>query len=144
MERIKPMLALLPRKPLRLIAALSVVCSAVPSLAADPSNASTDAGAPPAPTHVIGYATVTSSLAAAVVLKWQRSPGATSYDVYMGTAPGGESGTPVATVLGPKTEIKNLSGFTTYYFTVNAHNSHGDSPMSSETSVTTGCDISCE
>jgi hypothetical protein len=99
---------------------------------------------PPAPTHVIGFPSVSPDLSAAVILHWHRSLGATSYQVFMGTTPGGESSTPVATVLGPTVEIKELSGFTAYYFTVKAHNGQGDSAASAEVKVTTGCDISCE
>jgi hypothetical protein len=120
-----------------------VTCSASAMAAGDIADAAPSA-VPAAPTHLVGFPTVTSDLAAAVVLSWHRSLGATSYEVYMGTTPGGESSTPVATVLGPRTEIKELAGFTTYYFTVKAHNHLGDSPASAEISVTTGCDISCE
>ncbi len=128
--------------PLVLIGGL-VTCLAT-GIAAGDSAASAPLAVPPPPTHLFGFPTVSPDLTAAVVLSWRRSFGATSYEVFMGTTPGGESSTPVATVLGPRVEIKELSGFTTYYFTVKAHNRQGDSAASSELGVTTLCDISCE
>jgi hypothetical protein len=99
---------------------------------------------PPAPTHLIGFPSIGVDLSAAVVLRWRRSLGATSYEVFIGTSPGGESSTPAATVIGPKATIDRLAPFTTYYLTVKAHNSQGDSAASAEAKVTTGCDVSCE
>jgi hypothetical protein len=116
----------------------------VPSLAAGETAGSAPTIVPSAPKHLFGFASVSPDLTAAVILSWRRSLGATSYQVYIGTTPGGESSTPVATVLGPRAEIEELSGFTTYYFTVKAHNAQGDSAASAEAKVTTGCDISCE
>lgn len=101
-------------------------------------------GVPLPPTHLWGYPSVSGDLSAAVVLHWRASLGATSYSVYMGTTPGGESSTPVATVLGPTAEITELRGFTPYYFKVTAHNAKGDSLPSFEARVMTGCDVSCE
>jgi hypothetical protein len=128
---------------LRLILVGGVTC-ATPLIASAGTVAGAPSAAPLPPTHLIGFPSVGPDLSAAVILKWQRSFGATSYEIFMGTSPGGEASTPVATVLGASAEIKELAGFTPYYFVVKAHNRQGDSAASTELKVMTGCDISCE
>jgi len=72
-----------------------------------------------------------------VVLTWNASSGATSYNVYRGTSPGGESATAITSGL-------TISGYTdsgltdgtTYYYTVKAVDGGGSSPASNEASAT--------
>ena len=61
----------------------------------------------------------------------------TGYDVYRGTSPGGESGTPLATNVVDHgfTDTSAVNG-TTYYYTVAAVNAVGLSPQSGEASAT--------
>src|SRR5207248_1855620 len=92
-------------------------------------------GAPPGLTAVIGNARV--------LLAWSVVAGATSYNVYRGTAPGGEGATPLATGV-------SVAGFTdttaaagnTYYYTVAAVDPGGTSPASNEASVTVDLPLS--
>jgi hypothetical protein len=61
----------------------------------------------------------------------------TSYDIYRGTAAGGESATPIATnVSGTSFTDTGLTNGTTYYYTVAAMNVPGVSPQSAEVSAT--------
>jgi fibronectin type 3 domain-containing protein len=61
----------------------------------------------------------------------------TGYNVYRGTSPGAESGTPVATnVTGTTFTDTGLLNGTTYYYTVTALNAVGMSPQSGEASAT--------
>jgi len=87
--------------------------------------------APAAPTGIgatAGNATVT--------VTWNNSTGATSYNVYRGTAAGQESTTPIASGLTGQTYVNSsLSNGTTYFFKVAALNSGGTSPLSSEVSA---------
>jgi fibronectin type 3 domain-containing protein len=87
---------------------------------------------PPAPTNLAATAG-----SAQVSLTWTASSGATSYNVYRGTAAGGESGTPIATGV-TTTSYTNtgLSNGTKYYFKVAAVNAGGTSGMSNESSAT--------
>jgi fibronectin type 3 domain-containing protein len=72
-----------------------------------------------------------------VTLSWSASTGATSYNVYEGTASGAENATPVATGITSTTStIPGLSNGTTYYFKVAAVDTFGTSPLSSEASAT--------
>jgi fibronectin type 3 domain-containing protein len=61
----------------------------------------------------------------------------TGYNVYRGTSPGQESGTPVATnVTTTSFNDSGLTNGTTYYYTVKAVNAVGTSPASNEASAT--------
>ncbi|MGO8673175.1 MAG: choice-of-anchor tandem repeat GloVer-containing protein, partial [Capsulimonadaceae bacterium] len=71
-----------------------------------------------------------------VSLAWTASPGATSYNVYCGTASGEESPTPVETGLtGPTAIVANFVNPGVYYFTVTAVNASGTSLPSNEASA---------
>ena len=70
---------------------------------------------------------------ASVFLRWFPSKGATSYNVYRGTASGAESATPIATGL-KWTEFVNihLTNGTKYYYKVAAVDAAGTSALSGE------------
>ncbi len=92
----------------------------------------TPLAAPPAPTGLAGTAGN-----AQVALTWTASSGATSYNVYRGTAAGGESTTAIATGITTTTYTNTgLTNGTTYYFKVAAVNSVGTSGYSNEASAT--------
>jgi len=73
-----------------------------------------------------------------VTLAWTASTGAASYNVYRGTAAGGESGTPIATGLTGTTAYVNtgLTNGSAYYYKVAAVNSAGTSTFSNEANAT--------
>jgi fibronectin type 3 domain-containing protein len=74
---------------------------------------------------------------AKVLLNWSASSGATSYNIYRGTAAGGESSTAIATgVSGTSYTNTSLTNGTTYYYKVAAVNAGGTSPLSGEASAT--------
>jgi hypothetical protein len=65
---------------------------------------------------------------AQVALKWNASTGASSYNIYRGTTPGGESSTPVATnITGTAYTNGGLANGTTYYYKLAAVNVAGTS-----------------
>jgi hypothetical protein len=71
-----------------------------------------------------------------IALSWSASSGATSYRVYRGTSPGGESITPIATNLtGTSFTDTNVTSGPTYYYEVTAVNGAGESAMSVEASA---------
>jgi predicted alpha-1,2-mannosidase len=73
----------------------------------------------------------------AVTLTWAVSPGATSYNVYRGTLPGGEGSTPIASGVTTTSFMDNgLTNGTTYYYFVTAVNDQGESGPSREVSAT--------
>jgi fibronectin type 3 domain-containing protein len=72
-----------------------------------------------------------------VALAWTASSGATSYNVYRGTASGGESATAIATgITSPSYSDTGLTNGTTYYYKVAAVNAGGTSVLSGEASAT--------
>ena len=98
------------------------------------SGGGSGSGVPAAPTLTV---TGGGLLSINVALSWTASPGATSYDVYVGTTPGGESSTPVAQVTGTSYQYTG-NILTTYYFTVKAQNAAGLSAASNESTTITG------
>jgi subtilase family serine protease len=69
-----------------------------------------------------------------VMLNWNPVAGAVRYDVYAGTASGGEGIAPVANSTNTNTLVSNMGGGT-YYFIVKAVNASGSSAASNEASV---------
>jgi hypothetical protein len=85
--------------------------------------------APTSPTAQAGFGSVS--------LSWGASQGATSYNVYRGTTSGGEGSTAYATgISGTSYTDTNVSAGTTYYYTIVAVDSAGDSVASTEVSAT--------
>jgi len=99
--------------------------------AASNEVAITPVGAPAAPANLMARAGNGKA-----ALSWSASAGASSYNVYSGTAPGGESTTPIATdVTSTSYTATGLTNGTTYYFTVAAVNAGGVSGASNEASA---------
>jgi hypothetical protein len=90
-------------------------------------------GGPPAPTGLT--ATVQNN---SVFLSWNASTGAQYYNVYRGTAPGGEQGQPIASPTGTTYTDATVVDGNTYYYTVAAVSSAGTSAPSNEASATLG------
>jgi hypothetical protein len=68
-----------------------------------------------------------------ITLTWSAPTGATSYNVYRSTAPGGEGATPIATGLTSAMFVDSaVSAKTTYYYQVTAVDSSGESARGSE------------
>jgi fibronectin type 3 domain-containing protein len=103
------------------------------------SGSSSEVSATPLPTST-APATPTGLTAnpgtGSVSLSWSVSTGATSYDIYRGTSPGGEGSTPYQTGL-TTTHFTDsgLTGGTTYYYRVAAVNASGQSSLSNEVSA---------
>jgi hypothetical protein len=99
----------------------------------------TPQAAPAAPTQLAATAGNTQ-----VALSWNPSTGATSYNLYRGTAAGAEGTTPVATGITTVTHTDTgLTNGTTYFYKVAAVNSGGTSPQSNEVSAKplSPCDV---
>ena len=96
------------------------------------------AGPPPPPTVPDPPTNLTATGGTAqVALQWGSSAGATSYNVYRGTAPGGEGSTPVVTGVSATTYTDTLvTNGITYYYKVTAVNNVGESGFSNEASAT--------
>ena len=89
---------------------------------------------PAAPTNLVAQSTSSSQ----INLSWNASTGATTYNLYRSSTPGGEGTTPYRTAItGTSFSDTSLSPSTTWYYKVTAVNSAGTSPQSSEASATT-------
>ena len=90
-------------------------------------------GPPPAaPTNLVA-----SPGQGEVALSWPVSIGATSYNIYRSTTPGGEGATPFYTDLGPDFFVDtHVAANTTYYYEVSAVGWGGEGALTSEVSVT--------
>ncbi|MGO8671279.1 MAG: fibronectin type III domain-containing protein [Capsulimonadaceae bacterium] len=73
-----------------------------------------------------------------VALTWNSAFGATSYNVYRGTASGAEASTPVGLSSSTSYEDTGLVVGATYYYKIASVNSDGTSPLSNELSATAG------
>jgi hypothetical protein len=94
-----------------------------------------------APTGLTAVPTTTTDPTQAgyseVNLSWTPSPGATAYNIYQGTSPGGESAKPVGVNFnGTSYTVPYVSYGTTYYYKVVAVNSFGASGSSNEANAT--------
>lgn len=105
------------------LAALGAVCA----VAGSPLTASA-AAAPPTPANL----NLTAGYDSSITLTWSGSAGATRYDIYRGTASGGEGGTPYATTTSTTFKDANLSSTPIYFYQVSAVNSAGQSARTSE------------
>jgi endoglucanase Acf2 len=95
----------------------------------------------PAPTGLT--AAVTNNYTE-IDLSWSAPGGTvTGYNIYRGTAAGGESATPLnsAPITGTSFRDTTVSPFITYFYTVQAVNTGGASPASNEASATTATDL---
>ncbi len=86
---------------------------------------------PPAPTNLIAVSADT-----AVSLSWTGVTGANSYNLYRSTTAGGEGVTAYKTSIASPYTDTNVTNGTTYYYSVRASNSDGDSDDSNEASAT--------
>src|SRR5262249_48670499 len=77
------------------------------------NEASAVAATAPPPTGVTATARI-----GGVTLSWASVPGATSYNVYLGTSAGGESATPAVGTVNNALVVSPLTPETTYYFIV--------------------------
>lgn len=106
-----------------LLGVLALVAVVLPGAA----NAAA-AAAPAAPEDIELHANADSSIS----ISWEPSAGATSYNIYRGTAAGAEGGTPVATTTGTSYRDANLSSTPVYFYEISAVNSTGESARSDE------------
>jgi fibronectin type 3 domain-containing protein len=89
--------------------------------------------APPVP-----FGVVITSTASQIQLQWTYEEGATSYQVYRSTTPGGEGATPLATVTSSSYTDSAVTSGVTYYYEIIALTGTTASARSSEYSATTG------
>jgi hypothetical protein len=75
---------------------------------------------------------VSAASAGSVIVAWDASANATGYRVYWGTSPGVYGASPLDVGNVTETTINSLSDCTTYYFSVKAYNSAGDSGYATE------------
>lgn len=102
-----------------------------PTLLADLASATIIINPPAPPTNLSATAGIGT-----VSLSWTASPGATSYNVYRSTTPGGEGTTPIVTGITTTTYKDTVPNGSTYYYKVSATNSAGTSSLSDEVSAT--------
>ena len=95
--------------------------------------ASAAAIAPPVPSGV-----VITSTSSQIQLQWTYEEGATSYQIYRSTTPGGEGATPLGTVASSSYTDSAVTSGVTYYYQITALTGATASARSSEYSATTG------
>lgn len=89
--------------------------------------------APPAPTGLVSTAG-----ASAIILNWNAAVGATGYNVYRGTYPGGEGPNPIAlNVTTPQYFDSSVQAGVTYYYRVASVSAAAESSLSAEVSAAT-------
>src|SRR5580693_6736938 len=110
------------------IGVLTLVSVGLAVSAANPTRALAACTIPSPPANDELTANPNSSISIALV----GSAGATSYNIYRGTASGGEGSTPVANTTGTVYTDKNLSGSATYFYQFTAVNACGESARSAE------------
>jgi fibronectin type 3 domain-containing protein len=110
------------------ITALTLVSFGFALSAANPTRALAACTIPVPPANDELTASPDSSISIALV----GSAGATSYNIYRGTAAGGEGSTPVGTTTSTLYTDRNLSGSSTYFYEFTAVNSCGESARSAE------------
>ncbi len=110
--------------------------AAVNTAGTSPQSAEASATpAPPVPAAPTGLTATAGN--ASVTLTWTASTGAATYNVYRGTATGGEAATAIATGITATTYTDSaLTNGTRYYYKVAAVNTAGTSPQSAEASAT--------
>ena len=114
---------------LLILVSLGALCAAVqvqgPAVAAGTP--------PPAPLNLGISANADSSLS----LSWDQTPGATGYDIYRGTAAGGEGATPIASTATNSYHDLHLSNTLDYFYVITALSGGAESPKSAEDSSKT-------
>src|SRR5215469_5142687 len=115
------------------ITALTVVSFGLALSAANPTRALAACTIPSPPANDELTANPDGSISIVLV----GSAGATSYNIYRGTASGGEASTPVANTASVLYTDKGLSANTDYFYEFTAVNSCGDSARSAEDSSKT-------
>ena len=113
-----------PLRRLLILVSLSALC--VAGTAQAPAFAA--GSPPPAPVDLELGANADSSIS----MDWAPTPGATSYNIYRGTASGGEAATPIASTTTPEYTDKNLSATPIYFYEITAVNAGGESARSAE------------
>jgi fibronectin type 3 domain-containing protein len=99
-------------------------------------SSSTPTSYPGAPTNVTAT-TANDTGIPHVNLSWTASTGATSYNLYRATSPGGEGAVPLASgISGTSFTDTNVGFGITYYYQITAVNGAGEGPRSTETSAT--------
>ena len=115
------------------IAVLTLVSAGFAVSAANPTRALAACTIPSPPANDELTASPDSSISIDLV----GSAGATSYNIYRGTASGGEGSTRVANTTGTVYTDKNLSSSATYFYQFTAVNACGESARSAEDSSKT-------
>jgi hypothetical protein len=67
-----------------------------------------------------------------ITISWIASPGATRYNIYRGTSPGGEGNTPIATTTSTTYKDSHLRSTPVYFYQLTAVNSFGQSARTPE------------
>jgi fibronectin type 3 domain-containing protein len=75
---------------------------------------------------------LTANADSSITITWPASAGATSYNLYRGTASGGEGSTPIASTTSTTYTDKNLSSTPVYFYQITAVNSCGESTRTAE------------